>query len=82
MTLFVASLPLDVDDAELMEIFEKYGTIKSAKVAVDRNTGKSRGFAFVEMPIADEAKEAIECLSGIVLGRRAKPLVVKEAEKR
>jgi cold-inducible RNA-binding protein len=82
MNLFIAGLPYDLDDAELMEIFEKFGTIKSAKVAMDRETGKSRGFAFVDMPNADEGREAMECLNGIVLGKKAKPLVVKEAEKR
>ena len=53
MYLFVAGLPYDLDDAELMEIFEKFGTIKSAKVAMDKETGKSRGFGFVEMANRD-----------------------------
>jgi RNA recognition motif-containing protein len=44
MTLFVAGLPYDIDDAELEEIFEKFGKVKSAKVTLDRETGKSRGF--------------------------------------
>lgn len=80
MTLFVAGLPYDLDDAELEEIFEKFGTITSAKVSMDRETGKSRGFGFVEMPIEAEAKEAIEHLNDISLGK--KPLVVKKAEDR
>ena len=80
MNLFVAGLPYDLDDAELMEIFEKFGTIKSAKVAMDKETGKSRGFGFVEMPNDAEAKEAIEGLNDISLGK--KPLVVKQAEDR
>lgn len=78
MKLFVAGLPYDLDDAELEEIFEKFGTIASAKVAIDKETGKSRGFAFVEMPNEEEAKEAIEHLNDISLGK--KPLVVKAAE--
>ena len=49
MNLFVAGLPYDVDDAELEEIFEKFGPVKSAKIAIDRETGKSRGFGFVSM---------------------------------
>jgi RNA recognition motif-containing protein len=49
MNIFVAGLPYDLDDAELMEIFEKFGEVKSAKVAMDRETSKSRGFAFVDM---------------------------------
>lgn len=80
MKIFVTGLPYDLDDAELEEIFEKFGTVKSAKVAIDKETGKSRGFAFVEMPDAAEAKDAIENLNDISLGK--KPLVVKEAEER
>jgi hypothetical protein len=80
MNIFVAGLPYDLDDAELMEIFEKFGEVKSAKVSMDRETGKSRGFGFVEMPIEVEAKDAIESLNDISLGK--KPLVVKQAEDR
>ena len=80
MKLFVAGLPYDLDDAELMEIFEKFGAVTSAKVAMDKETGKSRGFAFVEMPNEAEAKDAIENLNDISLGK--KPLVVKQAEER
>ncbi len=80
MNLFVAGLPYDLDDAELMEIFEKFGTVNSAKVAMDKETGKSRGFGFVDMPNSVEAKDAIENLNDISLGK--KPLVVKEAEER
>lgn len=80
MKLFVAGLPYDLDDAELEEIFEKFGTIKSAKVAIDKETGKSRGFAFVEMPDDAEAQEAIDGLNDVSLGK--KPLVVKQAEER
>jgi RNA recognition motif-containing protein len=80
MTLFVAGLPYDLDDAELMEIFEKFGPVKSAKVAMDRETGKSKGFGFVEMVEDEHGKEAIEMLNDISLGK--KPLVVKQAEDR
>lgn len=80
MFIFVAGLPYDLDDAELEEIFEKFGTVKSAKVTMDRETGKSRGFGFVEMPNTDEAKDAIENLNDISLGK--KPLVVKAAEEK
>src|SRR5690606_33862931 len=80
MNLFVAGLPYDLDDAELEEIFEKFGTVTSAKVAMDKETGKSRGFGFVEMPVEAEAKDAIENLNDISLGK--KPLVVKAAEDR
>jgi RNA recognition motif-containing protein len=80
MNIFVAGLPYDLDDAELEEIFEKFGKVNSAKVAMDKETGKSRGFGFVEMPVESEAKEAIEGLNNISLGK--KPLVVKAAEDR
>jgi len=78
MKIFIAGLPYDLDDAELEEIFEKFGKVVSAKVAMDRETGKSKGFGFVEMPNDTEAKEAIEGLNEISLGK--KPLIVKQAE--
>ena len=80
MKLFVAGLPYDLDDAELEEIFEKFGTVRSSRVAMDRETGKSKGFGFVEMVNDNEGKDAIEHLKNISLGK--KPLVVTEAEER
>ena len=80
MKLFVAGLPYDLDDAELEEIFEKFGTVNSAKVAIDKETGKSRGFGFVDMPDRTEAKDAMDSLNEISLGK--KPLVIKEAAER
>jgi len=80
MKLFVAGLPYDLDDAELMEIFEKFGTVVTARVAMDKETGKSKGFGFVDMQNAEEAKDAIENLKGISLGK--KELIVKEAEEK
>jgi cold-inducible RNA-binding protein len=78
MKIFVAGLPYDLDDNELVEIFEKFGTIISAKVAIDKETGKSKGFGFIEMQNDEEALDAIESLNDISLGK--KPLVVKKAE--
>ena len=78
MKIFVAGLPYDLDDEELVEIFEKFGTIISAKVAMDKETGKSKGFGFIEMQNDAEALDAIESLNDISLGK--KPLVVKKAE--
>ncbi|RYY59821.1 MAG: RNA-binding protein, partial [Chitinophagaceae bacterium] len=80
MKIFVAGLPYDLDDAELEEIFEKFGKIISAKVAMDRETGKSKGFGFVDMLNEAEAKDAIESLNDLSLGK--KPLVVKAADER
>lgn len=80
MKIFVAGLPYDLDDAELEEIFEKFGKVASAKVVMDKETGKSKGFGFVDMPNETEAKDAIESLNDISLGK--KPLIVKQAEDR
>lgn len=80
MKLFVAGLPYDLFDDELVEIFEKFGPIVSAKVAMDKETGKSRGFAFVEMQNEQDGLDAIEHLNDISLGK--KPLVVKQADDR
>jgi cold-inducible RNA-binding protein len=78
MKLFVAGLPYDVDDQELQEMFETYGTVGSARVILDRETRKSRGFGFVEFANDDEAKEAIKALDGGSLEGRQ--LTVKLAE--
>ncbi|MEO7960370.1 MAG: RNA-binding protein [Ginsengibacter sp.] len=80
MKLFVAGLPYDLDDAELEEIFEKFGKVTSARVAIDKETGKSKGFAFVEMFNDEDGRAAIEHLKDISLGK--KPLVVTQAEER
>ena len=69
-----------MDHRDLKEMFELYGSITSAKVVMDHATGKSKGFGFVEMQNDSEAKEAIENLKDISLGK--KPLVVKQAEER
>ncbi|HLK30161.1 MAG TPA: hypothetical protein VKT28_16385 [Puia sp.] len=79
MKLFVAGLPYDFDDVDLKEMFELYGEVASAKVALDRETRKSRGFGFLDMPRDAEAKEAILALNGAQLSR-GKQLSVKQAE--
>src|SRR5271170_1901726 len=81
MKLFVAGIPYDFDDTDLKEMFELYGEVVSAKVAIDRETRKSRGFGFLEMSVALEAKEAIDALNGARL-RGGKELVVREAEEK
>ncbi|GAB4093674.1 RNA recognition motif domain-containing protein [Flaviaesturariibacter terrae] len=80
MKLFVAGLPYDMDDAELTEIFEKFGPLNSAKVAIDKETGKSRGFGFVDMQNEQDGLDAIEHLKDIAFGK--KQLIVKKAEER
>jgi len=79
MKLFVAGLPSDFDDVDLKEMFELYGVVHSAKVVMDRETGKSKGFGFVDMADDTEAKGAIETLDGA--GIRGKKLAVKEADE-
>jgi RNA recognition motif-containing protein len=80
MKLFVAGLPNDFDDVDLKEMFELYGEVRSAKLVIDRATGKSKGFGFVEMSNKAEAMETIEALDGAGLPR-GKKIVVKEAEE-
>ena len=80
MNLFVAGLPYDVDDQELQQIFEEFGTVGSAKVILDKETRKSRGFGFVEMPDDAEAQKAIQGLHEANL--EGKTLTVKVAEDR
>lgn len=80
MKLFVAGLPNDFDDVDLKEMFELYGEVKSAKLVIDRATGKSKGFGFVEMPNKNEAQETIEALDGAGL-KFGKKIAVKEAEE-
>ena len=68
--LYVGNLPYSVDDQALRHNFSGYGDVQSAKVMMDRDTGRSKGFAFVEMGNAAEAQAAIEALNGMsVQGR-------------
>ncbi len=64
MNIYVSGLSYRISDDDLRQLFEEYGAIKSAKVITDRETGRSRGFGFVEMDNDDEAKRAIEELTG------------------
>lgn len=78
--LFVGSLPWGVDDSKLNEIFAKYGSIVSATVLKDRETGRSRGFGFVEYVNDEDADKAIAELNGSdVEGRK---IVVNVARPR
>jgi|SRR5688500_12602449 cold-inducible RNA-binding protein len=78
MKLFVAGLPFDVDDQELKEIFSEHGTVMSAKIITDRDTGKSRGFGFVEYSEEASAHAAIKAFDGASLSGRN--ITVKVAE--
>ena len=68
--LFVAGIPFSLTDAELGDAFAVVGTVTSAKVIMDRETGRSRGFGFVEMSSDEEAQEAISQLDGTKIGGR------------
>ena len=70
MNIYVGNLSFDTDDAALSTAFGAYGEVTSAQVIQDRETGRSRGFGFVEMPSAEEAKAAIEALNGTDLDGR------------
>src|SRR6266498_4896185 len=80
MNLFITGLPYDVNDQELKELFEEFGAVTSAKVILDRETHKSRGFGFVEMPDNAAAEKAMKELSDSEIG--GKRLTVKVAEER
>lgn len=75
--LFVAGLPYSVTDEELSEHFASAGTVTSAKVITDRDSGRSKGFGFVEMGSEDEAKKAMESMDNTDFGGRT--IIVKEA---
>mgnify|MGYP003572559816 CR=1 FL=1 len=69
--LYVGNLSYDTTEARLQEAFEAYGEVVSARIITDRETGRSRGFGFVEMPNDTEAQAAIEATNGAdFMGRR------------
>jgi len=78
--LFVGNLPFETSELDLRDLFGQSGQIVEVKVVTDRETGRSRGFAFVEMSNADEAGKAIADLNGRDFGGRT--LKVNEAEAR
>lgn len=69
--IYVGNLPYSVDDQSLNHNFSEYGIVTSAKVMMDRDTGRSKGFGFVEMTTADEAQAAIAGLHGMSVGGRS-----------
>jgi len=78
--LYVGNLTFDVDNAALQRLFAQYGTVQSAQVITDRESGRSKGFGFVEMSSDAEAKAAIATLHGNDFGGRT--LTVNEARPR
>jgi len=77
MNIFVGSLSYDVSESEMKELFEEFGEVTSAKIITDRDTGRSKGFGFVEM---DNGQEAIDALNGKDVSGRT--IVVNEAKPR
>jgi RNA recognition motif-containing protein len=83
MNMYVSNLSFHTADEDLKNLFEQYGAVSSAKVITDRETGRSRGFGFVEMGSDDEAREAIKGLDNKeVEGRAMSVSVAKEKAAR
>ena len=80
MNIFVGNLNWSTTEDELHHLFYAYGAVESVRIMTDRETGRSRGFAFVEMPDEAEAQAAIDGLHGTALGGRT--LTVNEARQR
>ena len=76
--IYVGNLSYSVDSAQLNTLFTEFGTVDSANVIMDRDSGRSKGFGFVEMSTDSEAQASIEKLNGLDLGGRA--LKVSEAK--
>jgi RNA recognition motif-containing protein len=75
--LYVGNLPYNMGDSELQQLFSAHGTVNSAQVVMDRDTGRSRGFGFVEMGSDQDAQAAIAALNG--QAHEGRSLVVNEA---
>ena len=80
MKIFVGSLPFSIQEDGLSKYFEKYGEVSSASIIMDKFSGRSRGFGFVEMANDQEAQKAIQELNGSEVGGRT--IVVNQAEER
>ena len=77
MNIFVASLPFSTEEEELRDAFENYGEVDTVKIVTDRNTGRSKGFGFVEMSDEAEAQTAIDALHDSSM--QGRQIVVKQA---
>jgi len=77
MNIYVANIPFKASEADLKELFEQQGEVRSARIVIDKVTNRSRGFGFVEMANGADAKKAIENLNGSDF--EGKSLVVNEA---
>jgi RNA recognition motif-containing protein len=83
MNIYVSNLSLTINDDGLKSVFSDYGQVQSAKVIMDRFTGKSRGFGFVEMPDKDEADKAVSQLhNGVVDGQAISVVEARPREEK
>ncbi len=80
MNIYVGNLDYKVDDDDLRNIFQEYGTVSSSKIIVDKYNGKSKGFGFVIMENNEESNKAITELNGATIDNRE--IVVNEAKPR
>src|SRR5208283_1393222 len=80
MKLYVGNLPYSMTDSDLQQLFEQHGTVQSAQVIIDRDTGRSKGFGFVEMGTTEEGQAAIQALHDQEVNGRK--LTVNEARPR
>jgi len=81
--LFIGNLPYTADQTKLQEIFSQAGTVVSAQVITDRMTGRSRGFAFVEMSSDEETQKAVDTLNGFEIdGRKLIVNIARPREER
>jgi len=80
ISIYIGNLPYDTTEDQVVEVFKQFGEVDRATLVKDRETGRPRGFGFVEMPNDDEARQAIEGLSGKDFEGR--PLTVNEARNR
>jgi RNA recognition motif-containing protein len=80
MNIFVGSLPFSLEEADLRELFEAYGEVSTVKLISDRETGRSKGFGFVEMPDDESAQKAITGLNGAEVKGRS--IAVSQAEEK
>jgi len=80
MNIYVGNLAYRTTEDDLRQQFERFGTVSRVDIISDRETGRSKGFGFVEMPSSDEANAAIQALDGVSVGERA--LKVNEARER
>ena len=80
MNIYIGNLNYDISEDELMDIFKEYGEVASVKIIIDKYSGRSKGFGFIDMPTDQEASEAMENVNDTdIKGRRIK---VNQARER